>query len=78
MIFSLWFKISSAAVQRIYQNKEKNGGFCDEVLSENDFEVVLANFCCYDYGANASESVQKIATYQKNYHKFSSCVIVNQ
>ena len=34
----------------------------EELLSENDFEAVLANFCCYDYGANASEAVQKIST----------------
>ena len=37
----------------------KNGGFCEELLSENDFEAVLVNFCCYEYGANASEAVQK-------------------
>ena len=54
----------------------KNGGFCEEFLSENDFEAVLATFCCYDYGANASEAVLKIATDQKDYHKCSSCVIV--
>ena len=40
----------------------KNGSFCEELLSENDFEVVFVNFCCYDYGANASETVQKIST----------------
>ena len=39
-----------------------NGGFCEELLSENDFEAVLVNFCCYEYGANASEAVQKIST----------------
>ena len=27
----------------------KNGGFCEELLSENDFEAVLVNFCCYEY-----------------------------
>ena len=32
---------------------------CEELLSENDFEAVLATFCCYDHGANASEAVQK-------------------
>ena len=37
----------------------KNGGFFEELLSENDFEAVLVNFCCYEYGANASEAVQK-------------------
>ena len=29
----------------------KNCGFCEELLSENDFEVVLVNFCCYHCGA---------------------------
>ena len=36
-----------------------NGGFCEELLSENDFEAVLVNFGCYEYGVNASEAVQK-------------------
>ena len=27
----------------------KNGGFREELLSENDFEAVLINFCCYEY-----------------------------
>ena len=39
----------------------KNGGFFEELLSENDFEAVLVNFCCYEYGANTSEAVQKIS-----------------
>ena len=39
----------------------KNGGFCEELLSENDFEAVLVNFCCYQYGTNASEAVQKVS-----------------
>ena len=36
----------------------KNGGFCHEVLSKNDFEAVLVNFCCYEYiiVPNASEA----------------------
>ena len=38
------------------------------------FEAVLAFFCCYDYGANASEAVQKIATDQKGYHN-APCVL---
>ena len=29
--------------------QQKNGGFCEELLSENDFEAVLINFCCYEY-----------------------------
>ena len=39
----------------------KNDGFCEELLSENDFESVLVNFCCYEYGSNTSEAVQKIS-----------------
>ena len=46
------------SIQELHQNS-KNGGFCEELLSENDFEAVLVNFCCYEYGANASEAVQK-------------------
>ena len=29
--------------------QQENGGFCEEMLSENDFEAVLINFCCYEY-----------------------------
>ena len=61
LIFLLEFEISGVALQRIHQ-KNKNSGFCDEFISENDFEAVLVNFCCYDYGANAPEAVQKIST----------------
>ena len=50
--------------------------FSEEFLSENDFGVVLANFCCYHYGANLSEAVDRIAADQKDYHKCSSRVIV--
>ena len=46
---------------RKYIKTAKNGGFCEELLNENDFEAVLVNFCCYEYGANA-EAVQKIST----------------
>ena len=61
---------------RQYIKTAKNGGFCEELVSENDFEAVLATFYCHDYGANASETVQKIATDQKDYHICSSCVTV--
>ena len=44
---------------RKYIKTVKNGGFCEELLNENDFEAVLVNFCCYEYGANVSEAVQK-------------------
>ena len=46
------------------------------MLSENDFKAVLAHLYCFDYGANASEAVQKSVTDQNNYHKCFSCVIV--
>ena len=53
----------------------KNGDFCEGLLSENDFEAVLVNLYCYDYGVKAFMAVQKIATDQKDYYKRSSCVI---
>ena len=40
------------------------------------FEVVLANFCCYDHGAKAYEEVQKIVADQKEYCKCSLCFII--
>ena len=36
------------SIQKIHQNS-KNGGFCEELLSENDFEAVLINFCYCEY-----------------------------
>ena len=66
LTFLLKFEIFGVAVHKIHQNS-KNGDFCDEWLSENDFEAVLVNFCCYDYGANASEAVQKISTRKANF-----------
>ena len=74
LIFSLELEISVVAIQRIHENSER-WWLTVEFLSENDFEAVLATFCCHDYGANASEAVQKIASDQKDYHKCSSCVI---
>ena len=44
---------------RKYIKTAKNDGFYEKLLSENDFEAVLVNFYCYEYGANASEAVQK-------------------
>ena len=34
-------------------------GFCEELLSENDFEAVLISLLWIYYTANASEAVQK-------------------
>ena len=39
------------SLQKIHQISQpaKNGGFCEELFSENDFEAVLVKFCCYEY-----------------------------
>ena len=63
-IFLLELETSGVAVRGIHQNSEK-WWLCEECLIENDFEAVLAIFCCYDHGAYPSETVQKIATDQK-------------
>ena len=36
---------------REYIKTARNGGFWEELLSENDFETVLATFCCCDHVA---------------------------
>ena len=58
---------------RGYIKTARNCGFCEELLSENDFEAVLAIFCCYEHGAHASETVQKIVIDQKEYRNGSLC-----
>ena len=50
LIFLLELEISGVTVQSIHQNS-KNDYFCEELLSENDFETVSATFCCYDHDA---------------------------
>ena len=52
------------AIQGRHQTAE-NGCFhlfSEEVLSENDIQAVLVTFCCYDYGANAFETVANMHT----------------
>ena len=61
---------------KAYNKIAKNGDFCKELCSENNFEAVLATFCCYEHGTKAFEAVQKIATAKKEYRKCSLCVIV--
>ena len=61
---------------RAYIKTAKNDDFCEELLSENDFEAILTTFCYYDHGTKASEAVQKIATNQKEYLKWSLCVTI--
>ena len=48
----------------------------EDFLTEDDFEDVLAFFCCYDYSANASVAGEKITTEHKDYHNSSLVVIV--
>ena len=43
--------------------------FNEGFLSEDDFKAALAFLCCWDYDANSSEAVEKIATDQKDYYK---------
>ena len=50
---------------RAYIKTAKNGGICEELLSENDFQTVVAISCWYDHGAKASEAVQKIPSDKK-------------
>ena len=61
LIISLELEIFGVAIQKIHQNTKK-WCLCEELLIGNDVEAVLVNFCCYDYGANAFEAVQKIST----------------
>ena len=61
VVFSLNLKYYGWSYRECIK-KVKNGSFCEELLSENDFEAVLSIFCCYDCGANALEAVQKIST----------------
>ena len=76
LIFSVEFEISGGGHTRNTSKQRKMAAFREDFLSEDEFEAVLATFCCYDYGANASEAVEKIATDQNDYHKCSLCVIV--
>ena len=73
MIFSLEYL---GWPYRAYIKTLQNGDLWEELLNENEFEAALATFCCYDYGAKASEPAQKIATDQKKYRKCFLCVII--
>ena len=59
----------------MHQNSKK-WLLSETFFSKNDFEAVLATFCCYGFGIQAFEAVQKITTNEKDYHKCYSCVIV--
>ena len=43
------------------------------MLNENDFDNILATFCCYEYGVKASGAVQKIAAAQKAHKVYRKC-----
>ena len=60
---------------KAYIKTAKNDDFCEELLSDSAFEVVLATFCCFDHGVRASEVVQKITIDQKEYQMFIICWI---
>ena len=36
------------SIRKIIHQNSKNGGFCEELLRENDFEAILVSFCCYE------------------------------
>ena len=59
---------------RAYIKTAKNGDFW-----ENLVKITLSlffTFCCYDHGAKASETVQEIATDQKECRRCSSYIII--
>ena len=45
----LWHAVIYIFLYRKYIKTTKDGGFCEELPSENDFEAVLVHFCCYEY-----------------------------
>ena len=47
------------------------------MLSENYFEAVLVNFCCYKYGANASEAVEKQRLAQGHWWSYLNSLTAN-
>ena len=50
-------------IQKIHQNNKKRRRLEGTAyLVKMTLEAVLVNFCCYEYGANASEAFQKIST----------------
>ena len=54
------------SIQKIHQiskhNQQKMVAFVKNCLVKIIFEAVFVNLCCYEYGADASEAVQKIST----------------
>ena len=75
MIFSLKLDIL-VWLYREYIKAAKMAACGEGFLYGDDFAVTLAIFCSYGYGTNASESVQKITTDEKVFHKYFVSVIV--
>ena len=44
----LWHAVFKIFPSRKNNKTAESGGFCEELLSENDFEAVLFKFCCYE------------------------------
>ena len=60
-------EISGVAVQGIHEKQWKIASSREDLLNEDDFEAILAIFCCHDYdksddGANTPDLVENIAT----------------
>ena len=55
-------KLESIHPNSWHHSRKKQKDSLETQVLYVDIEAVLANFCCYDYGAKASEAVQKIST----------------
>ena len=75
-IFLLELEISRIARKRLHEISKK-WWLCEELLSENNFEAVLATFWCFDYCVNPSETAQKMAADEKDDHKYYLYAIVS-
>ena len=75
LLYSLELEIADVAVQEMHQ-KKKMSDFSENVFSGDNTHAFLHLFSSNGYGANVSEAVGKIATDEKDYHKYSLCVIV--
>ena len=76
MIFSLELDIFGGGCIGDTTKQRKMSAFSEDFLNEDDFEAALATFCCYYYGVNTYEAIEKIATDQKDYHESTLGVIV--
>ena len=72
-ILLLMILLELGVAAQIIQQTAKNGSFCEKLFTENDFGS-FSQFLFYDYGVNASEAVEKIATAQ-NIITNAACVI---